>query len=266
MTPTMVGFSLTRRTVLGALPASFLLSQLPWLRWALAQDQQPFERQLERSQHIANGLAKTVRATRKEFDPAKAAGLQEQDYQGRSNVAKASLSLSQEQLSKYVRHEYRGTAKQMVERGIRLVPKPAQIVRLPNVGMSVDDPCSPRSEVIWDILLDSLGLLDERAFFKEAMNAIILTDGNYINIINRIDNAIRENRMDQAIDGCVNLLEFLLKGGVIVKLAQMLEDRLANRLLKVISVRLVPFVGTGYAIFALGLAVRRHWNRLFCQR
>lgn len=261
MTPTMACFSISRRTVLGALPVSLLSSQLVCLRWALAQDQPAFGRQLEGSQRIAYRLAEAVRATRGELDPEGAARLQEQDYRGRSGLANSSLSLSQEQLHEYVQHEYRGTANQMVERGIRLVPEPPQIRRISTVRTSVDEPCPPRSEVIWDILLDSLGLFDERTLFMAAVNAVY-ADRDYIN---RIHNAMRENRVDQAIDGLFDLLEFLLTGGVIVELAQRLSERLAYKLLRAISVRLVPFVGTGYAISALGLAVHRHRNRLFCQ-
>jgi hypothetical protein len=115
---------------------------------------------------------------------------------------------------------------------------------------------------MWDILLDSLGFLDEREFFLKAVNAI---DGASDHIT-RMNNAIVEGQQRKAIDAFFDLLEFLIDGSVIVVLARMLGGRLGRRFFRSATIRLVPIVGTGYAIAALGLAIHRHWDRLGCTR
>lgn len=258
----MTGSLLKRRTVLAMLPASVLVSQLASIRWAVAQDEGAFREQLEVSSNIAIELSNDVRAVRGEINFIRALHWQELDYQGRNALATASLSLSQGQLYRYVQDEFRVTAETMIGRGVPLIPAPRDIVRLSTVRVPMAESCPPTAEVMWDILLDSLGLLDEREFFLEVVNAI---DGASDHIT-RMNSSIAEGRRRQAIDAFFDLLEFLIDGSVIVVLAGMLGDRLGRKFLRSITIRLVPVVGTGYAIVALGLAIHRHWDRLVCTR
>ena len=63
-----------------------------------------------------------------------------------------------------------------------------------------------------------------------------------------------------------DLLDFLLHGSSIVVLVRMLGDELGKKFLRSLIIRLVPYVGTGYAATALGFAIHRHWARLVCAR
>lgn len=258
----MTDFSLTRRTVLTVLPATMILSQFPSIRWVLAQDDEVFRRQLQVSRDIAAGLANSVREVGGVLDPGRAMNWQQRDYQGRNALAIASLSLNQEQLHGYVRDEFRETADAMVQRGVRLVPAPRDVERLSTVRTTVGESCPSAGVVMWDILFDSLGLLEERHLFREAFNAI----NGASDRVERMNDSISRGRWERAVDAFFDLLEFLLKGGTIIQLSRVLDDRLARRFLWSVTIRLVPFVGTGYAITAFGLAVHRHWDRLFCPR
>ncbi len=253
---------LKRRTVLATLPASVLVSQLASIRWAVAQDEGRFREQLQVSRDIAIELANDVRAARGEIDFIGASRWQELDYQGRSALATASLGLSQSQLYRYVQDEFRVTADTMIGRGVPLIPAPQDIVRLSTVRVPMAESCPPTADVMWDILLDALGLLDEREFFLEVVNAI---DGASDHIT-RMNRSMFEGGRRQAIDAFFDLLEFLMDGSVIVVLEGMLGDRLGRKFLRSVTIRLVPVVGTGYAIVALGLAIHRHWDRLVCTR
>lgn len=258
----MTGFLLKRRTVLATLPASVVVSQLASIRWAVAQDDGKFREQLQVSRDIANRLANHVREVRGEIDSGGAAEWQDLDYRGRNSLAIASSGFSQSYLYQFVREDFRGAADAMIAREVPLVPASQDIVRLSTVRVHVSESCPPTGEVMWDILFDSLGLLDEREFFMEAVNAI---DGASDHIT-RMNNAIVEGQQRRAIDAFFDLLEFLIDGSVIVALARMLGDRLSRRFLRSVTIRLVPILGTGYAIAALGLAIHRHWNRLVCTR
>lgn len=258
----MAGSLLKRRTVLATLPASVLVSQLASIRWAVAQDEETFREQLQISRNIAIELANDVRAAHGEIDFITASHWQELDYQGRNALAIASLSLNQNQLYRYIQDEFRVTAETMIGRGVPLIPAPRDIVRLSTVRVPMVESCPPTAEVMWDILLDSLGLLDEREFFLQVVNAI---DGASEHIT-RMNSSIVEGRRRQAIDAFFDLLEFLIDGSVIVVLAGMLGDRLGRKFLRSVTIRLVPVVGTGYAVVALGLAIHRHWDRLVCTR
>lgn len=258
----MMANLLKRRTVLAALPASVVMSQIASIRWAVAQDDGEFRQQIQDSRDIAIWLANRVREVRGETDSGEAAEWQDLDYRGRNTLAVASVGLSQRQLYQYVREDYRGTADAMIERGIPLIPAPRDIARLSTVRVPVEQRCPSTVEVMWDILLDSLGFLDEREFLLGALNAL---DGAAVHIT-RMNVSIVEGRRGQAIDAFFDLLEFLIDGSVVVVLARMLGDRLGIRFFRAIAIRLVPIFGTGYAIAALGLAIHRHWDRLVCAR
>ena len=254
--------TLTRRTVLAALPASAMLSQFGLIRRALAQDEGAFREQLQASRDIAVRLANRVREVPGRIDSEVATDLRELDYQGRYGLASAASGLSQGQLREYVQEEFQQAADTMVMRAVPLIPAIRDIVRVPTLRTPVDESCPPTSDVMWDILFDALGLLEEREFFMEALRAISGTSEHF----ERIDNSLNEDQWERAVDGFFDLLEFLLEGGTVIVLAQMLDERLARRFLRAVAIRLVPFVGTGYAIGAFGLAVHRHWDRLFCSR
>ncbi|MDE0005392.1 MAG: hypothetical protein OXQ29_22095 [Rhodospirillaceae bacterium] len=149
----------------------------------------------------------------------------------------------------------------MMARSVPLIPAPQAIVPLSTVRTPVADRCPPADEVMWDILLDSLGLLDERRFLRATLNAI----NGVPERVERINGSIRSGQWDQGIDAVVELLEFLLDGGAIVILLSELGERLGRRFLRSIAFRLIPFVGTGYAIAAFALAFHRHRDRLFCR-
>lgn len=115
-------------------------------------------------------------------------------------------------------------------------------------------------EVCWDILLDSLDLLEEKELFKEAIRAVEGMDDR----LSDIETAVDESDWDRAVDGLFNLLEFLFERAIVARLVENLGEKVAFKFLKAVSLRLIPFVGYGYAIAALGLSVRRHWASLTC--
>ncbi len=211
---------------------------------------------------IAIELANGVRGARGRIGSSGALEWQALDYRGRKAPATASLDLSQDQLYQYVQEEFRGTAETMIAQGVPLIPAPRDVVPISIVREPVDASCPPTDEVMWDILFDSLGLLDEREFFFEAANAI---DGT-TDYTTRMSNSMGEDQRQQAIDALFDLLEFLLHGGTIAVLARMAGDRLGKRFLRKLTIPLIPLVGTGYATAALGLAIHRHWDRLVCAR
>ncbi len=261
--------------MLAAVPAGAVWSQLGWIRRALAQGEGAFREQLQESRDIAGELANYVREVEARVDDTNAAELRardyrvddingaelrERDYRGRHDLASAASDLSQEQLHAHVREDFVQVADAMVVRAVPLIPPPRDIVRVSTLRLPVGDSCPPVGEVMWDILFDALGLLDEREFFMEALRAVSGTTER----VERINDSLNEGRWEEAIDGFFDLREFLLDGGTIILLVRMLEERLARRFLRAVAFRLVPFVGTGYAIVAFGLAVHRHRDRLFC--
>ena len=252
--------SLTRRAVVTAVPASAVWFQLGWIRGALAQDEGAFTEQLQVSRDIAAGLADHAREVGAQVDAAAAAVLQERDYRGRSGLASAASDLSQEQLRKHVPEDFEQVADAMMEREVLLIPALGDIVRVSTLRTPAGDSCPPVSEVMWDILFDALGLLEEREFFMEALRAVSGTTER----VERINDSLNEGRLEQAVVGFIDLLEFLLEGGTVILLARMLGERLARRFLRTVAFMLVPFAGTGYAIGAFSLAMHRHWDRLFC--
>lgn len=251
---------ITRRVLLTGLPSGVMLSELGPIRWALAQDGGAFRRELQASTAIANSLANEVRQVRGDIAPTRAETWQGRDYQGRRRLATNAVGFSQVQLKAYVPGELLATADAMVERSVPLIPEPREIIPLSTARMSVGDNCPPAGEVMWDILFDSLGLLDERQFLRAFLNEI----NGVPERVGRINDSIRAGRWERGIDAVVELLEFLLDGGAIVVLLRELGERLGRRFLRSIALRLVPFVGTGYAIVAFGLAFHRHRDRLFC--
>ena len=192
----MTGFPLTRRTVLATLPASVVVSQLTSIRWAVAQDEGQFREQLQVSRDIAITLANDVREVPGEIDSNQALEWQALDYQGRNALAVASSGLSQDQLYQFFPDEFRAMAGTMIAQGIPLIPAPRDIVPLSTVRVSMGESCPPIGEVMWDILFDSLGLLDERDLLFAAVNA---KDGTN-NYIERMNGSIIENQRGRAID------------------------------------------------------------------
>lgn len=274
----------TRRTLLAALPAGAILSQLASIRRVLAQDDGIFEEQLQYSINIAMELANSVPMERDvssfldAAESSEVAQWQERDYEGRRALVlseasrtalaqtSASLELSQEHLQQFVRPEFMETADEFAKRGVPLIPELQDIERLSTDRTPPNEVCSPAGEVFWDILVDSFELLDEKQLFLEAVIAI----SGGTRHVEQINGDISEGRWEQAVDALFDLLNFLLEGSVIIELARYFEDRLQNvglarRFLLAVSKRLVLFVGTGYAIFALSLAVHRHWDRLVCE-
>lgn len=282
----MTTTSLPRRTVLAALPAGAILSQLGPIRRALAQDEGAFKRQLQASRDIATELADRAWKVPGGVDsqrvavlhalhhrPAQAGDsdllssrgpkeLQRLDYRGRRDLANAASGLSQTQLREHVRQEFSQAANTMVERAVPLIPPAQDIEQVSTFSEAVGDSCPPAGDVMWDILFDALGLLDEREFFMAALHAVSGTSER----VEMINDSLNEDSWGRALDGIFELLEFLLEGGTVRTLAQVLDERLAKRFLQEMATRLVPFVGTGYAIAAFGLAVHRHLDRLLCPR
>lgn len=254
--------SLTRRTVLSAVPAFALLSPPGLIRRALAQDVGAFAEQLNASRDIAINLDDRVREVRGRVDAEMASVLQELDYRGRYGLATAASGLDQSQLRENVREEFGQAADMMRAQAVPLIPTPESIIRISTLRTPGGDSCPSVGTVVWDILFDALGLLEEREFFMAALNAV---DGT-TQRVERISVALNEDQWEQAVDGFFDLLEFLFEGGTVIMLARMLDERRARRFLRAVAIRLVPFFGTGYAIAAFGMAVHRHWNRLFCSR
>ena len=258
----MTTSSLTRRAVLAALPAGAALCQLGPIRGALAQDEGAFKEQLQKSKDIAMNLADWVREIGGRVESDRAATIQDLDYRGRHDLANVASGMSQRQLHGHVREGFEEAADTMVDWEVSLIPAPGDIVRIATLRTPEGDRCPPVGEVMWDILFDALGLLEEREFFMAALHAVSGTTER----VERIEDSLNQGRWDDAVDGFFDLLEFLLEGGTVIVLARTLDERLAKPFLRAVSIRLVPFVGTGYAIGAFGLAVHRHWNRLFCAR
>lgn len=252
--------SAARRTVIGALPAAALLAMGRLVPQARAQDAADFAEALAYSRDVAAGLAEDVRSANYPIDDERAREWQERDFKGRSIVAETAVELGEDVLLEYVEDDYRAVAEEMVARGVPLVPAPEEVVPIPTEAAAVEPECPDRMSVAWDILLDSMDLLEERDAVVAAIQALDQSGEH----VRAIDKALEAGDLDRVVDALFSLLEFLMEGGVLQKLAETLGKRVSAKLLKQVALRLVPFVGTGYALCALGLACHRHWDRLTC--
>lgn len=230
---------------------------LPFSR-ASAQELDFLRAEISLSRGIAAGLRAGIVQAQFPISDDLSVFFSNADYRGRLRITDAAGEVDEEVLAGLMDEKWRDSETAFRESGVNLIPR--KIEEIKTDAESIDDKCQSKIDVCWDIVLDSLGLLDQKEFIKEAIYQI--SGGR--ESINNLNDAINSGDTDKVVDGIFNFGEFILDNGTIYALIELANARLRNRILQAISRRLLPFVGTGYAIVALGLAVRRHWGRLVC--
>jgi hypothetical protein len=229
----------------------------------LAQDTDTFRSVLSTSQDTAATLQQEVLGTPLPIGPEAALAWSERDFGGRRSVAEAAVGIEEDVLLEFVPSDLRELAATMQEHNVPIMPQPQEIQQV-----QVEEPppafveaeCPDKTEVLWDILLDSLGLLEEKELFQAVANTI----EGFNEEIQSIAVNVESDDTDALIDGLFNVIRFFGERAVLQTIVQNLGERTAQRLLKALSLRLVPWVGWGYACTALGLSVYKHWPRLVC--
>jgi len=263
----MKRFRVSRRALLASLSCYASLSADPRLLRALAQDLGNFDEELSASRDISSKLAAEVLEAEYPIGDEIAFSWRDLDFDGRLRVASAAAGLASAgaaletgQLLERALGDRRELAQTIAERGVALIPSPDEVVELSTEKAGVESECPSKVDVAWDIVLDSMDLLDEKELFKEAFRRV---EGSE-DAISRLESAIESADTDRIIDALFSLLDFILNNGTIYALIELAGERVAGKFLKALTLRLLPFVGTGYALTALGLALYRHWDRLFC--
>lgn len=228
---------------------------------ALAQNIDAFQSALSASQDTAAKLQEEVLSAPFPIEFETAADWSARDLQGRLSVAEAAVGIEDEVLLEFVPSDFRELADAMQEFDVPVMPQPQEIQpRVTEEPPELVEACPEKTDVLWDILLESLGLLDEKEFFKAFASTIQGLEEE----IQSVALSVESGDTSDLIDGLFNIIRFFLERAVLQQIVEKLGERTARRLLKAISLRLVPWVGWGYATTALGLAAYRHWPRLVC--
>lgn len=206
---------------------------------------------------IARGLKVFIADT-----ASRAIGL---DLEGRGHIAALTSGKSNDELLGYVEPEFIELANRMSMAGLSLDVSPEDIKPLSVEGIEDGNDasvsCEVAADVFWDIVLDALGLLDEKTLIIEALREV----AGFEELESELTRRGNEADYTRLIDGCLDAVKFLfLNEGVINALFEKAGNRVALKVLKSALVRAVPYVGWGYTAIAIGFSLHRHWDRRIC--
>lgn len=250
-----------RRDMLTFMLFGAMLTRFTLCKKGYAQDYGELDRALLTSRSIAN-IGTRLRPAEFPMSDSQAFFWQKLDFDGRLILAQASVNVASDVLGTYAFRSHFATWNAMEQANVPLLPRPMEVVIIPTEP-EYRGSCPNLIDAVWETLLDSLDLLEEAKIISSVIKSIE-SDAEVKKNLDALDSAVQEPNIDRLVTGLYNLAALILQEQVLTIIIERLPDAIALKFLKSISTRLIPFVGPGYALIALGLAIHRNWRNLTC--
>lgn len=159
------------------------------------------------------------------------------------------------------------------EQKVRIMPHPEEIEQIdisgievvPNSGFSMvqaagKGDCPGKMEVTLDVIFEAMGLVEITSLLFEVIEEM----SDLKNKAGEVEGAFSNMNIREIMEALVGFVGFLLERGVIEKFLDGLSRKTRRKFLKVISARMIPFVGPALMAAGIVVAVHKHWDRIIC--